>query len=253
MVPAGSGRAEAQVHQFIDSCHSLALSPVELADPISDMSNNWTPWQYLFCTGCHRRLQLRRRRPESIAFKTWPKLNHTARHVSDEGLRPVLGWRIRIGFMVHDSMPMMSGLLSGLDPTVFETVFIRPGRMGLSRAAQDWVRRTERVVEVSGMDVYSAIEGDRRREQLDIIVSGPSVAAVFFPMMARLAHLQMVLLEPNWTDGLTNADYYDFLETRRAGRFRKVLQVEGRPAEAPALLHRTAFGGPRSASPQRPS
>lgn len=207
MVPSAAGRAEAQMHQFIDACHSLALSPVELADPISDMSNNWTPWQYLFCLGAIDAYNSAVAALESIAFKTWPKLNHTARHISDERLRSIPGRRIRIGFMVHDSMPMMSGLLSGLDPTVFETVFIRPGRMGPSRAAQDWVRRTERVVEVSDMDVYSAIEAIAA-EQFDIIVSGPSVAAVFFPMMARLAHLQMVLLEPNWTDGLTNADYY---------------------------------------------
>jgi predicted O-linked N-acetylglucosamine transferase (SPINDLY family) len=207
MVPSVAGRAETQIRQFIDSCHSLALSPIELANPISDMSNNWTPWQYLFCLGAINAYNSAIASLESIAFRTWPKLNYTARHISDERLRPVPGRRIRIGFMVHDSMPMMSGLLSGLDPTVFETVFIRPGRMGLSRAAQNWVLRTERVVEVSDMDVYSAIDAIAA-EQLDIIVSGPSIAAVFFPMMARLAHLQMVLLEPNWTDGLTNADYY---------------------------------------------
>ncbi|MFD1487390.1 hypothetical protein ACFSEZ_05255 [Ancylobacter vacuolatus] len=207
MVPSAAGQVEAQMHQFIDACNFLALSPIELAEPISDMSNNWTPWQQLFCLGAIDTYNSAVSALESLAFKTWPKLNHTALHVSDGTLRPVPGRRIRIGFMVHDSMPMMSGLLSGLDPTLFETVFIRPGKMGLSRAARDWVLRSERVVEVSDMDVYSAIDVIAA-EQLDIIVSGPSVASVFFPMMARLAHLQMVLLEPNWTDGLTNADYY---------------------------------------------
>lgn len=207
MVPSAGGRAEPQMRQFIDACYSLARAPLELADPIRDMSNNWTPWQYLFCLGAMESYNAAIAALESLAFATWPRLNHTASHVIDPALRPAAGRRIRIGFMVHDSMPMMSGLLAGLDKNLFETVFIRPGVMGPSRAARGWVQRAERVVEVSDMDVYAAIDAIAA-EQFDIIVSGPSVAAVFFPMMARLAHLQMVLLEPNWTDGLTHADYY---------------------------------------------
>jgi predicted O-linked N-acetylglucosamine transferase (SPINDLY family) len=44
--------------------------------------------------------------------------------------------------------------------------------------------------------------------ELDILISGPCVPQIFFPLMARLAHLQMVLLEPNWPDGIKNSDYY---------------------------------------------
>lgn len=207
MVPAEGGRSEEMVRQFVGACHSLARQSIELVEPIGDMSANWTPWQYLFCSGAIHEYSAAIAALESIAFKTWPKLGHTARHVSDDRRRAAPSRRIRIGFIVHDSMPMMSGLLSGLDLRVFETVFLRPGKMGRSRAAKDWVLRAERTVEFSDRDTFAAID-TIAAEQLDIIVSGPSVASVFFPMMARLAHLQMVLLEPNWTDGLSNADYY---------------------------------------------
>ncbi len=206
MIPAERGRSQKQVRQFIEACNSLALRPIELSEPIQDMSNNWTPWQYIFCSAEMQAYSSALAALEKIAVKTWPKLGFTAPHVSERH-PPVAGKRVRIGFIVHDSMPMMSGLLSGLDPQVYETVFLRPGKRGQSRAAQTWVARAERVVEYSDSDSYAAID-TIAAERLDIIVAGPSVAAVFFPMMARLAHLQMVLLEPNWTDGLTNADYY---------------------------------------------
>jgi len=109
--------------------------------------------------------------------------------------------------MVHDSMPMMSGLLRGLDQSVFETIFLRPGCEGASIAAKNWTSRTDRLVEFSDRNARSAID-TIAAEELDIIVSGPSLAPIFFPLMARLAPLQIVLLEPNWTDGLANADYY---------------------------------------------
>jgi predicted O-linked N-acetylglucosamine transferase (SPINDLY family) len=45
-------------------------------------------------------------------------------------------------------------------------------------------------------------------QQLDIVLSAPSQPAVFFPMMAKLAPLHIVVLEPNWTDGFPESDYY---------------------------------------------
>lgn len=206
MIAAERGRSQRQIRQFIEACHSLALRPIELSEPIQDMSNNWTPWQYIFCSGEMHVYSSAVAALEKIAVKTWPKLGYVAPHVA-ERRQENAGKRVRIGFIVHDSMPMMSGLLRGLNPQVYETVFLRPGKRGRSRAAETWIERAERVVEYPDNDSYAAIDAIAA-EQLDIIVSGPSVAAVFFPMMARLAPLQMVLLEPNWTDGLTNADYY---------------------------------------------
>lgn len=207
MIPAERGRSEVQIRQFVSACHDLARRPIEMVEPIADMSCNWTPWQYLFCSGALHQYGSAIAAFESLVFKTWPKLNYTAGHVSGGAPQRTLRRRIRIGFIVHDSMPMMSGLLSGLDPDVYETVFLRPGKVGQSRAAENWISRAERVVEFSDQNTYLAVDAIAA-EQLDIIVSGPSVASVFFPMMARLAHLQIVLLEPNWTDGLSNADYY---------------------------------------------
>jgi predicted O-linked N-acetylglucosamine transferase (SPINDLY family) len=113
--------------------------------------------------------------------------------------------------------------------------------MGPTLAARDWIERAERTVEFSDKDAYAAID-TIAAEQFDIIVSGPSIAAIFFPMMARLAHLQMVLLEPNWTDGLTNADYYvswkpaeperpgDFYKSKVAFLEHPPYSIERRPA-----------------------
>ncbi len=102
---------------------------------------------------------------------------------------------------------MMSGFIERLDRTIFETVYLRPGKAGESRTAKDWACRAGKIVEYSDADAYSAINTIADQE-LDILISGPSGAQIFFPLMARLAHLQMVLLEPNWPDGLKNNDYY---------------------------------------------
>ncbi len=132
----------------------------------------------------------------------------TAPHVQDaSNSHQRAGRKIRVGFIVHDSMPMMSGFLPLLDKDRFETVFLRPGKQGNSVAAKNWVARADKTVQYSDTDMYAAIDMIAN-EELDIIVSGPSIAAVYYPMMARLAPLQMVLLEPNWTDGLTHSDYY---------------------------------------------
>jgi tetratricopeptide (TPR) repeat protein len=204
MIPDGSRDLDVIISTISAACRDIVLDPVELSEPIGEMTPNWTPWQPVFCLARFALYSDTISALERVAFQAWPKLNYRASHVDVriDTIRP-----LRIGFMVHDSMPMMSGLAAHLDRATFETVFLRPGLPGQSRAAQSWMERTDRTVEYSSADMYDAIETIAAQE-LDIIVSGPSVAAVFFPMMARLASLQMVLLEPNWTDGLTNADYY---------------------------------------------
>lgn len=209
MVPHYDIPAATRIQGFIDACSSLSKVAVRLDDPIRDMTNNWTPWQYIFCLGAPGLYHKAISGFEQVAFAAWPKLNYTASHTCELWKAPARAAKrkIRIGFIVHDSMPMMSGLMARLDKSTFETTYLRPGKPGSSKAAQDWIARAERTVEYSDEDICSALETIASQE-LDIIISGPSIAAVFYPMMARLAHLQMVLLEPNWTDGLANADYY---------------------------------------------
>ncbi|MEF3365388.1 hypothetical protein V3H18_02450 [Methylocystis sp. 9N] len=207
IIQAGAKGSARQIDEFTEACRTLALRPIQMREPIQDMTRDWTPWQYIFCSGAIDRYNSAIAALENLAFKTWPRLNQTAAHVSAGLAGPGQGRRIRIGFITHDSMPMMSGLLNGFDPAVFETVYLRPGLRGQSRAAATWIERAERIVAFPDDDSYAAIDAIAS-EQLDIVISGPSMASMFFPMMARLAHLQMVLLEPNWTDGLTNADYY---------------------------------------------
>ncbi|WP_206365958.1 tetratricopeptide repeat protein [Caballeronia sp. SBC2] len=208
MVPHYDADSKVMVDRFIKSCQASLLSSVALNEPISDMTNNWTPWQYLFCSGELGLYSKAMSAFEEAVFAAWPKLNYVAPHTRQLHDSPKLARRkIRIGFTVHDSMPMMSGLLSRLDRSIFETVFLRPGRAGVSPVAKGWITSADRTVEYSDVDTYSAIK-TIADEQLDILVSGPSIAAIFYPLMARLASLQMVLLEPNWSDGLTNTDYY---------------------------------------------
>jgi predicted O-linked N-acetylglucosamine transferase (SPINDLY family) len=196
------------LRQFILASRALEENPVELVNPIVDMTVNWMPWQLIFCHAEPELYGEAMAAFERLAFKTWPKLNYVAPHAA-RNLLPAEKTRkkIRVGFNVHDSMPMMSGLLTQLNPELFETVFLRPGKPGQTPAARGWIERAGKTVEFSDLDTYAAIETIASQE-LDIIVAGPSIGTSFYPMMAKLATLQMILLEPNWTDGLTNSDYY---------------------------------------------
>lgn len=200
--------AEEAIEEFVQSCKSIESEVFEMTDPIGDMTVNWAPWQYIFCLAKPEAYPRAMAVFEETARKAWPRLAHVAKHVG-EGVKPIskLHRKLRIGFAVHDSMPMMSGFLDHLDKQIFETVFLRPGEQGSSQAAKNWVMRADKVVEYSDINVSEAID-KIAAEELDIIISGPSVPAVFFPMMSRLATLQMVLLEPLWTNGLANTDYY---------------------------------------------
>ncbi|VTU18960.1 tetratricopeptide repeat protein [Variovorax sp. PBL-E5] len=207
MIPAHPIDASEVVDAFTDAALRLSVDAVELTGPIADMTNNWTPWQYIFCLVAPESYGRAISAFEQVAFRTWPQLKQVAPHVADATRARSAQRRLRVGFIVHDSMPMMSGFLPRLDSARFETVFLRPGKPGKSLAAKGWIERAGKTVQYSDSDMDAAIR-TIAAEELDIIVSGPSIAAVYYPMMARLAPLQMVLLEPNWTDGLSHADYY---------------------------------------------
>lgn len=209
LVFLGRQPLESYSQRFTEQARQLADVSVELVEPIADLDAGWTPWVGLFCsgamqdaTGAYARAM---RSLEEVAIKTWPRLAHTAPHIAHPRGR-LTGRRIRLGIVVNDTMPMMSGLLRGLDPEHFETVLLHPGLRSNTRAADDWALRVDRVVSYPS-DAVAAIEAISA-EELDIIVSGPSLPATLLPMVARLAHLQIVLLEPNWSDGFRNSDYY---------------------------------------------
>lgn len=208
IAPHRSSDLEGIVRQFAAAAQLLAQKPIDLTEPLSDLGKHWYPWQSLFCLVQPRLYRHAMSAFEMLAFRLWPRLDYTAPHIHRPLASQVAANRkIRIGFTVLDSMPMMSGFMDLLDKDIFETFFLRPGRRGASRAASDWVARAGTVVEYSDNDVYSAIDTIAKQE-LDILISGPSGPQVLFPIMARLAHLHMVLLEPNWPDGMKNADYY---------------------------------------------
>ncbi|KTD51964.1 hypothetical protein Lqui_0808 [Legionella quinlivanii] len=202
--------SEEAITEFIESCKQLASESITLNSPSKDLLFEWGSWQCIFTSpdAGARQYHHAMRALERFSFSTWPELNYTASHVVGQpptSRNPAK--KIRIGFIVYDFMPMMSGLLRRLDKNLFETVYLRPGNESNSNIAKGWLASTDNIVEFPADDTKPAIK-IIAAQKLDIIVSGPSTLSMFFPLMARLAHLQMILLEPNWTNGLTNSDYY---------------------------------------------
>ena len=198
------------IDEFIDACLQLTVDSRALTDPIRDMPRDWAPWHSLFSTSVPDDLASYHTAVsafERLAVELWPGLDHVAKHVRTDAYSPRADNRIRVGFMMPDTMPMLSGFCTQLSHDKYEVIFLRPGEKGQSRQANEWTSRAQRVVEFSALDATEAIQTIASAE-LDIIISGPTTATIFCPLIARLAHLQMVLLEPNWTDGLTNSDYY---------------------------------------------
>jgi predicted O-linked N-acetylglucosamine transferase (SPINDLY family) len=208
IAPHHTSELEEIVRKFAIDAQALAQKPMDMTEPISDLGKHWYPWQSLFCLVQPRLYRHAMSAFEMLAFRLWPRLDYIAPHIQHPlASREITNRKIRIGFTVLDSMPMMSGFMELLDKNIFETVFLRPGPIGESRTASDWVARAGTTVEYSDTDAYSAINTIANQE-LDILISGPSAPQLFFPLMARLAHLHMVLLEPNWPDGIKNSDYY---------------------------------------------
>lgn len=210
---------EEAARKFVTDAQTLAEKSIRLDEPISDMGNYWYTWQSLFCLVQPRVYRHAMAAFERLALGLWPRLDYTAPHIHHPPSLRRSTRKIRVGFTVLDAMPMMSGFMELMDRDIFETVYLRPGGAGESRTASDWVARSGTTVEYSDTDVYSAINTIASQE-LDILISGPSAPQVFFPVMARLAHLQMVLLEPNWPDGTKNSDYYISWQMAEPGNYK---------------------------------
>ncbi|WP_170936986.1 hypothetical protein [Rhodomicrobium sp. R_RK_3] len=196
------------VSQFANDAQAFARQPMSMSEPIADFGPYWAIWTSLLFIVQPRRHGQTMAAFEQLAFKLWPRLDYTAPHIRRRiSLRRIARSKIRVGFTVLDSMPMMSGLMDRLDKRRFETVFLRAGPSGQSPTANEWIARSGKTVEYSDRDAYAAI-ATIAKQKLDMLISGPCVPQIFFPLMARLAHLHMVLLEPNWPDGIKNSDYY---------------------------------------------
>ncbi len=204
-VPADEIDADRVLRKFRRSCQTIADRKVQLIDPIKDFTVSFSPWHALFCLAAPRRYAGAIEAYEAFSKKVWPQLDYNAPHIS---VRPNSRTRkIRIGFMAHPGMPMMSGLMAGLDRTKFESIYLGPGPPDNSYTARTWQERSRRAIFYSDTDMRSALE-TISAQKLDILLSAPSQPAVFYPVMAKLARLHMVVLEPNWTDGFASSDYY---------------------------------------------
>ncbi|RAP37454.1 hypothetical protein B1207_04580 [Legionella quinlivanii] len=202
--------ADKAISEFIESCKLLARESITLTSPSKDLLLEWVPWQSIFTSPDAGSMQYPHAMQafEQFAFSTWPELNYTAPHTTERLPASIQqGRKIKIGFIVYDFIPMMSGLLSRLDKKIFDTVYLFPGKESNSQIAESRLANADRIIVFPADDSLAAIK-IIAEQKLDIIVSAPCTLSLFFPLMARLAHLQMILLEPNWTNGLTNADYY---------------------------------------------
>lgn len=208
MMPQRDATPDGASRRFIEACRAWGATPGEPAPALDALPGEWAPWQCLFFFGRPDRYAEAMHAFGQVLRATWPEFSRVAPHVqrARAGSQPS-GDRLRVGFIALDHMPMMSGLAAHLDRSAFEPVFLHPGPAGDFPTARDWRERVERRVEYPAHDVREAIERIAG-EALDIIVCGPSVPSVFLPLVARLAPLQMVLLEPNWTNGLESTDYY---------------------------------------------
>lgn len=191
--------------QFQRSCELLARRSVVLDDPLKDLSVSFSPWHALFCLSAPRHYPLAMDAYHKLSAKVWPQLNHRAPHLATAPKSR--SSKIRIGFMAHPAMPMMSGLMERLDRSRFEPIYLGPGKPNNSYTAKTWMERGRKAIFYDDFDMRSAIE-TISAQKLDIVLSAPSQPAVFYPVMAKLAHLHTVVLEPNWTDGFANSDYY---------------------------------------------
>ena len=206
-IPSNNFKTSDFVKNLNMNLNSLIQNSVKLEDPLIDFNELWfTPWQSLLVFAFLRPYHLTTSLFEKLCFKIWPQLDYVAPHVK---LKKTLSKKnkIRIGFNVLDNMPMMSGLMLNLDKNLFEKIYLCPGAKTKSAVSKLWHERSDSAVFYSNTNVTSAIQ-TIADQKLDIIISGPSVPSIFYPMLARLAPLQMILLEPNWMDGTKNLDYY---------------------------------------------
>lgn len=193
------------VRDFCEECQNLTLEAIELDDPVVDLGR-LSPWVAFYTRAVPHLCPAATAALQALCVRVWPKLMWTAPHLGKWKGRS--NRKIRVGFTCLEVMPMISGLMEKLDSTKFEKIFLRPSFPGaVGETARNWLARADRVVELPANSVY-AVQKVIAQEELDVIVAGPSLPMSIYPMMARLAPLQMTIIEPNWCNGFSNVDYY---------------------------------------------
>ncbi|MBB3315485.1 putative O-linked N-acetylglucosamine transferase (SPINDLY family)/ribosomal protein L29 [Rhizobium sp. BK181] len=192
------------VRAFCRDCNEMRLEAMELDEPIADLGG-CTPWVPIYTRAVPHLYADAALAIHDLCAAVWPRLKWTAPHI-DSKIRS--NEKIKVGFTCLDFMPMISGLMERLNPEKFERIFLQPQYPHPGgETARNWVARADRTVKLPVDSIFD-IQEVIAREELDIIVAGPSVPSGIYPMMARLARIQMTIIEPNWCDNFENVDYY---------------------------------------------
>lgn len=177
---------------------------VLLDNPLKELPI-WTPWVGAFVQAPRTPLWKTVESLLPLVRSTWPLVDFVAPHTMELPKSKVS--KIKLGFLYHSSMPMISGLLRFFPKNEFDTFFIYPKDEALSKEALKWKAATEFTFEINPWDLESSISAISKLE-LDILIAGPFNAPMWFTTLARLARLQAILIEPAWIDGSANLDYY---------------------------------------------
>lgn len=186
-----------------ETISDLSRYKMQLSNPLSELPT-WTPWVGAFIQAPRTPLWKTVSKLLPLVEDTWPIVKFVAPHTlfaADPSRR------IRIGFLFHSSMPMVSGFLPFFAKSGFETFFIYPKDEASSNEGTKWASLSDHSLEISPRDLSAGIQKVSNLE-LDILISGPSMTSMWFLNLARVARIQAILLEPAWIDGSPNLDYY---------------------------------------------
>lgn len=193
------------VQNFCSECRKLSGEAIELSDPVADLGPTCIPWQAIYTRAVPHMYSDASTALHDLCARVWPNLTWTASHLSGP---PPENRKIKVGFTCLDFMPMISGLMERLDGEKFEKIYLRPPYPGpAGETARNWLARADRTVELP-VDSVRSVQEAIAAEKLDIIVAGPSLPMSIYPMMARLAPIQITIIEPNWCDNFPTSDYY---------------------------------------------
>src|SRR6202051_2642680 len=192
---------ERWVERFRTRVIALKFSGIRICDPLQPIIQ---PPHYLpFCWG------LNTREICVVASRAWqticPQLNWTAPHCEKRNTSP-LTRRLRVGFLTQPTFPLVWGIARELDREHFEVVHLFE-QSQQSTSTCEWHGVSDRQVSIPDRSLPDAQRAIADQE-LDILIHMPYTGLRYFLSHARLAPVQCVLCEPNYTDSVPNSDYY---------------------------------------------
>ena len=195
-----------ELSQFFKTAKTFSINAIEGSDPV-DFLEGWNPWISGFCQDPSSPIGKINQPLASIAKTAWPALSTEASHLRKFRPQETEHRRIRLGFYFHSTMPMVAGMMQFLDPAVYETFFIHPDKWNPKGEALIWEASSEHRVQASDKSAMKSKEIIESLE-LDILICGPYHVSMWMTLLSRVAHLQMIMIEPAWTDGGGILDYY---------------------------------------------